>query len=409
MLREWITAIPYLHVLGYVFAFFAAFLETLPAVGLFVPGQTVVVLAGFLAQQGILNLTAVVICAVIGAILGDLLGYVLGRKYGLQLFKNQSGIIQDMAQLLKGHTFKTLVLGRFNSLTRAFAPFAAGASNVRPRSFLPANILGGVLWGATWVVVGYMFGASYEYVSESVSAILLGAGTAFSVVLLAYYYLRKHKITSHRTTILLIVNILSLVSFSLLLHSVVYNGSAVRFDEFMHKQLPLTHNAAFDFVMIVLTVFREYPLSIIFTVIPVVWLSVKKRYRDAGLIGITMFGGIVIDAALKEIIMRQRPLDGFISIPTYSFPSGHALLSVLFFGGLVLTIRKYLSWKRTFTVVCMSMVALLCFSRIYLAVHWFSDILGGILLGLFWLSFVFLCNEGYDSWKEDNKRKMANK
>jgi len=167
MLEEWALGLPALHIFGYVLAFLAAFLEALPAIGLFIPGQTIVVIAGFLAHSGIVNFWAVTTIVILGAILGDLVGYWAGRRFGTTVIQ-QPAFLDEVNELLRVHPVKTLVFGRFNSITRAFAPFVAGANHVRFSTFMMANVIGGILWGFCWVGLGLVFGASYELAASAV-------------------------------------------------------------------------------------------------------------------------------------------------------------------------------------------------------------------------------------------------
>lgn len=167
MLEEWALGLPALHVFGYFLAFLAAFLEALPAIGLFIPGQTIVVVAGFLAHTAVIEFWAVALLAILGAILGDLVGYWAGRRFGTTVIQ-QPAFLDEVNELLRVHPVKTLVFGRFNSVTRAFAPFVAGANHVRFGRFMVANVVGGVLWGLCWAGLGLVFGASYELAANAI-------------------------------------------------------------------------------------------------------------------------------------------------------------------------------------------------------------------------------------------------
>lgn len=404
MLREWLLKIPYIQHLGYVFVFFAAFLEALPAVGLFVPGQTIVVLAGFLAHQEVLSVQLVLGLAVIGAILGDGVGYFLGRRYGTRMLRGREGVVKDISALLRQHPVKTLIIGRFNSITRAFAPFAAGASRVRTRSFILANILGSILWGACFVGLGYLFGASYELISQSIDKILLIGALIFSGTLIAYYYLKKHAGVSHRATVLLIVNVLAIVAFIIIVYSLLRGELLPAADASLHAYLSSKHTALVDNVAIAATnvlqlVFVSALTTAMFLIL---W---RKSRRDAALFAFTVVSGLVLDKLLKELFMRSRPVEGLLAIESYAFPSGHAMISTLVLGAFVLAYRRYTFWKRTFVAVASAIVVLVSLSRLYVGVHWLSDVLGGVAFGLFWLTFVFLTSELYDSYREDRKRR----
>ena len=124
-------------------------------------------------------------------------------------------------------------------------------------------------------------------------------------------------------------------------------------------------------------------------------LLIAFHYRRYGLLLLgTTAGDALLVTFFKTIIMSPRPLNGIIVETGYSFPSGHTTSCVVFFG--VLT---YFAWKQWSSSkikaltggLYLSVTAVVAFDRIYLNVHWFSDIIGSVFLGAFWLTFsIFL-------------------
>lgn len=109
-------------------------------------------------------------------------------------------------------------------------------------------------------------------------------------------------------------------------------------------------------------------------------------------------GGMLLNVLIKYIVLRPRPFfDKPILILTgYSFPSGHAMASTVLYGMLAaFAVRTTTDWRRQVVAVCMaaSLIALVCFSRIYLGVHYLSDVLAGIAEGIAWLA---LCLKAVD-------------
>ncbi len=107
-----------------------------------------------------------------------------------------------------------------------------------------------------------------------------------------------------------------------------------------------------------------------------------------------MAGEALLVEFLKIVIMSPRPLNGIIAVTGYSFPSGHTTSCVVFFGILTYFVWKH--WnsfkiKASTAGLYVSLTAVVAFDRIYLNVHWFSDIIGAVFLGAFWLAFsIFL-------------------
>lgn len=123
-----------------------------------------------------------------------------------------------------------------------------------------------------------------------------------------------------------------------------------------------------------------------------IWFKFSKR--DGAFIAFTMLISGAFIYVLKDFVQRARPVDALVSESSFAFPSGHAVSSVVFFGLLI-----YLAFKeksRVKTNICLisaSMIVLICFTRLYLNVHWFTDVVGGIVLGIFILTGSILLRE----------------
>ena len=189
--------IPVLQLWGYPIVFLSALLEATPFFGIFIPGQTIVIIGGFFAKLDLLNLYYIMILASLGAIIGDLVGYILGRKYGYSFIRDygkyfffKKEYFKRTKELMNEYTGKTMIIGRFNSITRAFAPFVAGSSKVPFKKFLFYNIAGGISWGGFFSLVGYIFGKAYKVASRYINGFLL---VFFIAAVLAAYFYVGHK------------------------------------------------------------------------------------------------------------------------------------------------------------------------------------------------------------------------
>jgi len=135
--------------------------------------------------------------------------------------------------------------------------------------------------------------------------------------------------------------------------------------------------------------FGTTALSII-TLLIAVYLLYKRYRNDALLLVGVMLGDFVIVAILKRLIHSARPLNGILQETGFSFPSGHATAAVVFLGLLTYLIWKHFksrNWRILSGVFLVSISLLVGFSRIYLNVHWLSDVVGAYSLGIFWLTF----------------------
>jgi undecaprenyl-diphosphatase len=129
------------------------------------------------------------------------------------------------------------------------------------------------------------------------------------------------------------------------------------------------------------------------TTFVIVQLAMKKRGREAKLFAITMVGAALLNMTLKLTFKRARPVPFFDLTPpeTYSFPSGHSLISAVFFGALAAVLTAQIKSKRVRVIVWIvatAMFLLIGFSRIYLGVHHTTDVIAGFAAALVWILVV---------------------
>jgi membrane-associated protein len=151
----------------YLIAGFVVFAEAAIMVGLVFPGETALLVAGFAAHQGWIGLWQMITIAVGAAVLGDSVGYLTGRRLGPRLRESGlgrrvgTGRWETADAFLLRHGGKAVLLGRLTAVLRALVPGMAGMTGMPFRQvFLPWNVIGGVLWGAGCVLLGYGFSAS---------------------------------------------------------------------------------------------------------------------------------------------------------------------------------------------------------------------------------------------------------
>jgi membrane-associated protein len=149
---------------GYIGLFVVIFAESGLLIGFFLPGDSVLFTAGFLASQGYFSLPVLCIICAVAAITGDSVGYMFGRRVGRRLFERENSTFFKKKYLLSAEAFyekhgsKTIVLARFMPIVRTFAPIVAGISDMNYRRFVTFNILGGLLWGVGVTIAGNILG-----------------------------------------------------------------------------------------------------------------------------------------------------------------------------------------------------------------------------------------------------------
>lgn len=164
---------------GYAGLFGIVFAESGLFVGFFLPGDSLLFTAGFLASQGFLDVKTLMLITFLGAILGDSFGYAFGKKVGPMIFKKEDSLFFHKDHLERARRFyekyggKTLILARFMPIVRTFAPILAGVGRMRYSTFLVYNVVGGFLWsvGVTWL--GYYLGNTIPGVDRYLIPIIL--------------------------------------------------------------------------------------------------------------------------------------------------------------------------------------------------------------------------------------------
>lgn len=150
----------------YAILFVIIFCETGLVVTPFLPGDSLLFVAGALAAMPAnqINIHFIVVILIVAAILGDASNYVIGRFFGEKLFSNPNSRIFKQSYLEKTHNFykkhggKTIILARFVPIIRTFAPFVAGMGHMNYRHFAMFNVVGGIVWVVLFSYAGYFFG-----------------------------------------------------------------------------------------------------------------------------------------------------------------------------------------------------------------------------------------------------------
>ena len=161
-IEQWLDSGGLILLAGIVFA------ESGLLIGFFLPGDSLLFIAGFLASEAggrvLPPLPMVAGVTVIAAILGDQFGYWFGRRLGPTLFDRPKSRFFNPQHVVRAHKFfdrygaKTIVLARFVPIVRTFAPIVAGIGTMKYRTFVMYNIIGGLLWGVGVTTLGYYLG-----------------------------------------------------------------------------------------------------------------------------------------------------------------------------------------------------------------------------------------------------------
>lgn len=174
---------------GYFVLIFVVFAETGLAAGFFLPGDSLLFVAGLFAADGKfnlfsslsheINLIILLFSVFLAAVVGDAVGYLTGAKLGPRLFKRPKSLLFKPSHLQKAHAFyekyggKTIIIARFVPIVRTFAPIVAGAAQMPYRTFVVYNVVGGFLWVFTMILGGYFLGRAFPFLREHLEIVVI--------------------------------------------------------------------------------------------------------------------------------------------------------------------------------------------------------------------------------------------
>jgi undecaprenyl-diphosphatase len=431
----------------YLLIFFISLLETLLVVGVFIPGLLFFLAAGFFAAQGYMDLYLLIIVAAVGAFSGDFASFTVGKKYGNNFFK-EGHFLYGSQYLTRAENFfqkygrRGIVFSRFITPLRAFVPFIAGTAGVGTKEFILWDIAGGSLWAVLHIGAGYLMGLGYsEFVywsdKTSFSLLVISVLAFVNIYLLHFLAHRKEAIVRfirsifisieqglkeneyikkfnfkyprlatfirnrmsphyyfglHLTVGFLVITAL-LYFFAKVVGGIYGPGEILKTDSRIIKIVDIFYNTATTKAMIFLTNLGRWEVIVTISFVLLVGFLIKRRwYAAIALVSSTMIGELFV-FFLKNIIKRQRPdeINHLVYQSGYSFPSGHATLAVIFYGLLAyFLIKKIKHWESKVGVFLLSvfLIFFIGLSRVYLGVHYPSDVLAGFLLGFAWLATV---------------------
>jgi len=199
--------VSFIKAAGYIGLFGIVFAESGLFVGFFLPGDSLLFTAGFLASQEYLQIVPLIILTFVAAVLGDNFGYAFGRKVGPAIFSKKDSVLFHKDHLVKAQNYyqkyggKTIVLARFIPIVRTFAPIVAGAGQMKYSHFFFFNLIGGILWGLGMPLLGYFLGNTIPNIDQYLIPIILFIILA-SILPPAWHFLKeKHHRDQVRDTV----------------------------------------------------------------------------------------------------------------------------------------------------------------------------------------------------------------
>jgi membrane protein DedA with SNARE-associated domain/membrane-associated phospholipid phosphatase len=418
-----------------------AFLETGAFVGLVAPGETVVIAGGVIAGQGEIDLVPLIGLVWVCAVLGDTTSFYLGRRLGRSFLERHGPRVKITPERLTAvegyfdrHGGKTILIGRFIGLVRALAPFVAGTSGMPYRRFIPFSIVGTGLWATTFCVLGFIFWRSFDQVAHIAGQAIFGFGVTVGVIVgIVVAYRRRAEIRAWvlaheqhplvrpllaawrplerrvfapvaravvpelrflwdrltpgglglELTTAMAVGGVGLYVFGL--YTVILSGDLgpTPLDrELLDMGDQLRSAVAVDIAKIV-TAFGSLPACATVVAATAVLLATRRRPAEIVVL-VAGLALIYIGVHLtKAGIDRPRPAAPLAESTQSSFPSGHAAYATAWIAAAVAFTRRLgLVGHAALVTGAIALAAAIGLSRIYLRVHYWSDVAAGWGLGV---------------------------
>jgi undecaprenyl-diphosphatase len=424
---------------AYVILGLLAAAESAAFVGLAIPGETAMLLGGFLAYQGRVSLPLMMAAGAAGAVAGDQAGYQIGRTFGEPLKHSRLGRRVGQDRWAKGEAYlrarggRAVFLGRFVGLLRALVPALAGMARMPYRTFLPWNAAGGVIWAPGFVLLGYLAGGSYRQVERlagRASLLLLALLVLVAAVVLAARFIARHpdrlravvgrqldrpwvarlRARYQRQFAFLAGRLrpggalgLSLTvtaaglaaagwAFGAVLQDVLagdeggalLDGPVQRFF-LAHREAwltPLMRGAG--------NLGSAAALVALVLLVGLAWRLRARSWRPLWSLAGAYLGAWVLSDTVRDLTHRARPpaAQAIGHWTGYAFPSGHAARATATYGmlaALLAAATPHWGRKVSLWTAAALLAGLVGLSQLYLGAHWLTDVLGAFTLGAAWL------------------------
>ena len=412
--------------------FLVAFCDAVVILGIAVPALPILFGVGTLVGLGHINGPYAVIAASLGAFFGDGISYVFGRHYGERLkgfwpFSKHPDWLESGERFFWRHGLKGIVIARYVGAVRPFVPAIAGMLRMPLKRYAPASLFASFTWGLLFVVPGWIFGASIDLLAAVAGRLILVLGLLAAVLALIFFvtgwlyrllaprtatlieralaWSYRHPVIGRATTALIDPNrpeSASLLFMALLLIAAGWGfftvllvalgkGDPLGWDLAVHQTMFELRSPLADHLMASIADLGDWQVVLPTTLAVFGWLMWRRR-RIAAMHWLAAIGfGAILPASLGYLLDMPRPPAAMTAVG-FSFPSAPVMMVTVLFGFFAVLVARELPGRRRGWpyVVAGLAVSLVGFARLYLGAHWFSDVIGGVLLGMMWIAILGL-------------------
>lgn len=429
---DWIHLHP--HWAGLI-TFFIAMSESLPVIGLIIPGSVIMSAVGTLVGARIIPAAPTIIWAIIGAFAGDIVSYHLGSLFNERIprmwpFRRYPHWLTKAQDFFTRHGGKSVFLGRFIGPMRPITPTVAGMMQLPIPRFYTASFIASSLWAPIYMLPGILIGAASQELAPATATRFLITVVSVLIVLwlttwlfkwllgllfrlIGYWVkrswdgLRHTKFTapfchwlqdpanpeSHSQLILLLSWLIVGGIGIWCGWETLQQGILTHLDHPVHQLFLNLHNNLATRFFICLTLLSSKSVLIPAMLMGFLWLIWHKQWQIAWhwLLGPILIMGVV---GLSDVLVYTPHPSGLTQIFTgNSFPSSQAAFTIAIYGFLTVLITRPITIQLRRQVIyytAITLITLIVFSRQYLGLHWMTDMIGGIVCGVWVLLIVTL-------------------
>ncbi|MFQ5756924.1 MAG: phosphatase PAP2 family protein [Acidiferrobacterales bacterium] len=411
------------------FIFLITLAGSLVVVGMFIHTGLLLFGAGALVAAGALDLGTTLGLAFAGTVSGDALSFWIGHHFQDRLryvwpFRRHPEWLLRGETFFRRHAGKSTLLGRF---VGPVVPATAGMMGLPPLRFFVVDVPAALLWVAAFILPGMVLAASLELAADVAPRLLVLLALVVGLLWLTFWLVRRlfallqpraaamldcvlawsrgRRIVGWLTAALTdlrqpesrglltlgVVLLVAAAAFFAILEGVATGNSLVRIDSAVYHIMQGLRTPWGDRAMVAVTNLGD--TAVIWTVVTMVlaWLLWRRCWGAAAhWLATGVFGGL-LTWTLKTVLKIPRPLTGYQDgLSAYAFPSGHATMSMAVYGFLAVLIARELppAQRRWPYSVAGLLIVSIAFSRLYLGVHWLSDVLGGLSFALAWVALL---------------------